>query len=59
MAIGGIGFVLRNFLFVLAPAYASPLLLMLLVPGGILLMIWLLVKGVDLPLWNARVNAHG
>ncbi len=37
----------RNFLLILAPAYASPVLLMLLFPGTLLLMIWLIVKGVD------------
>ncbi len=48
MAIGGIGFVVRNFLLVLAPAYASDLLLMLMVPGGLIMTGWLLVKGIDL-----------
>src|SRR6266571_4652879 len=57
MAIGGIGFVVRNFLLIFAPAYASGLLLMLMFPGGLLLTFWLLVKGVDVPKWNARVNA--
>jgi len=55
MGIGGIGFLARDFLLVLAPAYAAPLLLMPLFPGALMLMIWLLVKGVDLPQWNARV----
>ena len=58
MGIGGVGFVGRNFLLVLAPAYASPLLLVLLFPGGLLLMAWLLAKGVDMPQWNVRVNAQ-
>ena len=57
MAIGGIGFVVRNFLLILAPAYASDVLLMLMFPGGLIMTIWLLVKGVDVPKWNARVNA--
>lgn len=58
MGIGGIGFVARNFLLILAPTYASPLLLMLLFPGALMLMVWLVAKGVDMPRWNARVNAH-
>ena len=58
MGIGGIGFLARNFLLILVPAYASPVLLMLLVPGALLLMVWLLGKGVDMSQWNARVNAH-
>ena len=57
MAIGGIGFVVRNFLLIFAPAYASGLLLVLMFPGGLLLTIWLLVKGVDVPKWNAKANA--
>src|SRR6185369_14509926 len=58
MGIGGIGFLVRNFLLILAPSYASPLLLMLLFPGALVLMVWLLGKGVDMPQWNARVNAQ-
>ena len=58
MGIGGIGFLVRNFLLILAPSYASPLLLMLLFPGALVLMVWLLVKGVDMPQWNLRVNAR-
>jgi hypothetical protein len=57
MAIGGLGFVVRNFLLILAPAYASDVLLMLMFPGGLLMTAWLLVKGVDVPKWNARLNA--
>jgi hypothetical protein len=56
MAIGGFGFVVRNFLLVLAPAYASDVLLMLLFPGSLLLMIWLLVRGVDIVKWNERTS---
>jgi hypothetical protein len=54
MAIGGIGFVVRNFILILAPAYASDVLLMLMFPGGLAMTIWLLVKGVDVAKWNAR-----
>jgi Domain of unknown function (DUF4386) len=57
MAIGGIGFVVRNFLLILAPAYASDVFLMLMFPGGLAMTVWLLVKGVDVAKWNARVNA--
>jgi len=58
LGIGGLGFLARNFLLILAPVYASPLLLMLLFPGALMLMVWLLGKGVDMPQWNARVNAQ-
>ncbi len=57
MAIGGIGFVVRNFALILAPAYASGALLLLMFPGGLILTAWLLVKGVDVTKWNAKVNA--
>ncbi len=57
MAIGGIGFVVRNFALILAPAYASDVFLMLMFPGGLVMTGWLLVKGVDVAKWNARVNA--
>jgi uncharacterized protein DUF4386 len=57
MAIGGIGFVVRNFAMILAPAYASDEFLMLMFPGGLVMTVWLLVKGVDVAKWNARVNA--
>jgi hypothetical protein len=57
MAIGGIGFVVRNFLLILAPAYASDVLLMLMFPGGLVMTVWLLVKGVDVTKWKARINA--
>jgi len=56
MAIGGVGFVVRNFALILAPAYASDVLI-LMFPGGLILTVWLLVKGVDVPKWNAKVNA--
>ena len=54
MAIGGIGFVVRNFAMILAPAYATDVLLMLMFPGGLAMTIWLLVKGVDIAKWKAR-----
>ena len=57
MAIGGVGFVVRNFALILAPAYASDVLLMLMFPGGLILTVWLLVKGVDVSKWNAKVTA--
>ncbi|MEY2479156.1 MAG: hypothetical protein QOI04_83 [Verrucomicrobiota bacterium] len=55
MGIGGLGFFARNFLLILAPAYAPGLLLMLMFPGGLLLTGWLLVKGVDVAKWEARL----
>jgi hypothetical protein len=57
MAIGGIGFVVRNFLLILAPNYASDVLLMLMFPGGLTMTVWLLVKGVNVEKWNAKLVA--
>ncbi len=57
MTIGGVGFVARNFLLTLAPAYASDLLLMLMFPGGLIMTAWLLIKGVNESKWEARVAA--
>jgi len=54
MALGALGFVTRNFALVLVPAYASGSLLLLMVPGGLALTVWLLVKGVDVPTWEAK-----
>jgi hypothetical protein len=54
LALGGLAFVARNFALVLAPAYPSGGLLLLALPGGLALAVWLLVKGVDLPAWEAR-----
>ena len=56
MGIAGAGFVVRNFLLILAPAYASTLLLVLMLPAGLILTFWLLFKGVDVAKWNAKVK---
>ncbi|HEU5238250.1 MAG TPA: DUF4386 domain-containing protein [Pyrinomonadaceae bacterium] len=56
MAIGGAGFVLRNFALILAPTYASAALLLLLFPGALILTAWLIIRGVDVPKWEAKVR---
>jgi hypothetical protein len=53
LAIMGFAFVLRTILMVLAPAYASPLLLGTAALGMLPLTFWLLVKGVDASRWRA------
>jgi hypothetical protein len=56
LALGGLGFVIRSFALVLAPAYAS-LGLLLLLPvavAGLSLTAWLLVKGVDVTKWEEK-----
>jgi hypothetical protein len=55
VAIMGVSFTVRTFLLVLAPAYASPLLL---VTAGVVfpaLSVWLLARGVDVDRWRASV----
>ena len=59
MTLGGLAFVVRNFALVLAPAYASGSLLLLMLPGGLALALWLLVKGVDVPKWEEEASAEG
>jgi Domain of unknown function (DUF4386) len=59
LAIGGLGFVVRNFLLILAPAYASTVLLVLMFPGGLILTIWLLARGVDMTKWKAKLSTAG
>jgi hypothetical protein len=54
MALGGLAFITRNFLLVLAPAYASGSLLLLMLPGGLSLTVWFLMRGVDVPKWEAK-----
>ena len=54
MTLGGLAFVARNFALVLAPAYASGRLLLLMLPGALSLAVWLLVRGVDVAKWEER-----
>jgi hypothetical protein len=55
LALGGLGFVTSTVLSVLAPAYASPLFMFPTVVAGLLLTLWLLVKGVDVSKWQESV----
>ncbi len=59
MTLGGFGFITRNFLLVLAPAYAHASLLLLMLPGGLSLTAWLLIKGVDVPKWEGKAGSAG
>ena len=56
MIIGGLGFVARTLTSVLAPQFGSMYMLMLLIPGGVLLALWLLIRGVDREKWCARLT---
>jgi len=56
MGIGGLAFFMRNFLLVLAPSHAPVFLLAVMLPGGLALPVWLLVKGVDAQGYEAVVD---
>jgi hypothetical protein len=53
MILGGAGFVAHTLTQVLAPAYESGLMLLALAPGGLLLGLWLIFKGVNVEKWLA------
>jgi hypothetical protein len=57
LMVAGFGFIIRNFLLVLAPGYASDFLLAPMFVGGLTLMLWLLVKGIDASKWEAKAAA--
>lgn len=57
MAIAGAGFVVENFLLVLAPRYASDFFLLPMVAACLSLMAWLLGKGIDAAKWNVASAA--
>jgi len=54
LALSGLGFVIRNFLLVLTPAYASSLLLLPAPLAALAMTVWLLVRGVDVPKWKEK-----
>jgi len=54
MMLAGLGFITRNFVFVLAPAYLSNIFLVPMFLAGLSLTLWMLIKGVDVPKWEAR-----
>jgi hypothetical protein len=58
MTLGGLAFIARNFLLALAPTYAPGSLLLLMLPGGLSLPIWLLAGGVDVRKWEVRAAAN-
>ena len=59
LAISGLGFVIRTFLLIVAPAYASSVLLLPTAVAGLALTVWLLVRGVDVPKWDAKMSEQG
>jgi hypothetical protein len=59
LAISGVGFVIKAFASVLAPAYASPLLLLPVAVAWLSLTVWLLAKGVDVQRWQSKCEEIG
>ena len=55
--LAGSGFVVRNFVLVLAPSYASDFFLAPMSIAGIAFAVWMLWKGVDVARWEARAGA--
>jgi hypothetical protein len=51
----GLGFVVKNFTLILAPAYSSDLLLIAAPVTVLVLSLWFLTKGVAVEKWNERV----
>ncbi len=56
LIIAGLGFMAKTFTLVLAPAYASNVLLLPMFVAGMSLMVWLFVKGVDVAKWEAKAR---
>jgi hypothetical protein len=54
LIIAGTGFILKDFTTVLAPAYASDVLLLPMFLALISLTIWFFVKGVDVRKWEEK-----
>lgn len=57
LGIAGVGFIVRNYTLVLAPRYASDLLLAPTFLAAASLTLWMLVKGVDVAKWEATAAA--
>ncbi len=56
LILGGTCFVLRNFILVLTPAYASNFLLLPTAIAILTLSLWLLIKGVNVDKWKEKTS---
>jgi hypothetical protein len=54
LMLAGLGFITKSFTLVLAPAYSSNTLLLPMALAGVSLTVWFLVRGVDVPKWQAK-----
>lgn len=59
MLLGGLAFAARTFAFVLAPAFPSASLTLMMAPAGLALIIVLLSRGVDVARWQAMSAPAG
>jgi hypothetical protein len=57
MIVGGLGFVASTVTQVLAPEYRTLYMLFAMAPGGILLGLWLLIRGINAEKWAERAEA--
>lgn len=57
LVLAGLGFVVQNLAQIVAPAYASQYLMLPMFVGVLFLMIWLLVRGVNMEKWQEAVSA--
>jgi hypothetical protein len=58
LALAGLGFISKNFTLVLAPAYASDLLLLPMFLTVVALTAWLLIRGVNIQKWEAMTRGN-
>jgi hypothetical protein len=54
LMLGGVGFVVKTVTMVLTPAFSSSVFLIGMFPAGLSLTLWMLVRGVNVPGWEAR-----
>src|SRR5215468_11193160 len=56
MTVAGLAFIVSNFMVVLAPRYQASWLPVFMLPGALLLTVWLLLKGLDLRKWVEKTG---
>jgi hypothetical protein len=54
LAVGGVGFVIKNIAVVLAPAYDASGFLLPMMIAVLAMTLWFLIRGVDVPKWEAK-----
>jgi hypothetical protein len=59
LMLAGLGFITKNFALVLAPAYASDILLLPMFLASVAMTVWFLTKAVDLSKWQGRFEETG